>query len=203
MPQAAVRALAGVAVRTRTVGDDAGILGAGGLDVALHACALAFADRRTDLSVGVGRVADRHRADDGFECVEEDRGGFPAELEGHPPQVVPAQGGDTAPSGCRAGPGDRVDPAVGHQVLADLPVGGHHVDHAVGNPCLGQQLRQQVGVEGASGAGFSTTEAPVRSADVSFMIEISSGAFHGTTVATTPTGSRGTSARRPAWNATA
>jgi len=47
---------------------------------------------------------------------------------------------------------------------------------------------------GVSGAGFNTTVAPAASAGPSFSIAVNCGTFHGTMAATTPTGSRRTSA---------
>ena len=84
--------------------------------------------------------------------VQDDRSGLPAELERDAAQVVPAQLGDAPPGRGRSREGHLVDAGVGHQVLADLAVRGHNVDHPRRQTGLVEQLGEQVSVQRGSPA---------------------------------------------------
>ena len=97
---------------------------------------------------------------------------------------------------CRAATGPPVKEILrdqrvrGQRLPAGLAVAGDDVDHAVGDARLRDQApNSSIGAEACSDA-FSTTALPAASAGPIFTAERNSWLFHGTTAATTPSGSR-------------
>ena len=87
----------------------------------------------------------------------------------------------------RAGEGHLVDVVMGGQCGAGgLAESGHHVDHAVGQPGLGDELGQPQRRQRGLLRRLEHHGAPVASAGPSFHAAISSGKFHGMIWPTTP-----------------
>ncbi len=71
---------------------------------------------------------------------QHDRGGLPAELQGHGLELLAARGGDPPAHRRGAGEGDLAHGRVPDQPVAHAAVAGDEVDHASGHPGGGQRV---------------------------------------------------------------
>ena len=142
--------------------------------------------RAVHRGVHVGVLEDQERR------VAAELHAHPLELLGGLPDQHPADPG-------RAGEADLAQPVVGLQGLADLRgvAGGHHVEHAVRQPGLGEHRGQRQHRERVCAAGLTTIVQPAATAGPILRVPIASGKFHGVTNRHGPTGFLMVSSRLP------
>jgi ParB family chromosome partitioning protein len=92
--------------------------------------------------------------------VQDHRGRLAAQFQRAAGDPLAADRGDPPPGGGRTGEGDLVHPRVADQQLGDLPVGGHHVEHARRQAGRLGRLGDQVSLAGGLGRGLQDDRAP-------------------------------------------